>query len=271
MGRRFQHGFTLIELLVVISVIAAVMGILMPALQAATAAARQSQCGSNLRQFGIFSQVYAADFAGYMFPSDFDPSTRYLAWQIYAQQSYDWGKEEMFQCPAIPAHGQYNPSGMTTSGAPDFEDVSYTMNAMRPGEWTAQADSAAYSQIADRDNAKGWTGIDPAGVTTRSSSVPLRMDLVAKSLSNTIVITDHRADYANDMKHGSVTQAFTDGVYRFGESDHSTNRTARLGVPRMKVGTQTHGGDSFNLVFGDGHVETLKETDPTDWVVVVGY
>ena len=47
-GRRNQNGFTLVELLVVISVIAMVVGILMPALQAATATARQSQCGSNL-------------------------------------------------------------------------------------------------------------------------------------------------------------------------------------------------------------------------------
>ncbi|MEM6334150.1 MAG: DUF1559 domain-containing protein [Planctomycetota bacterium] len=108
-----RRAFTLIELLVVISIIALLISILLPALQAARSTARDAQCLVNLRQIGLAATAYEVDEA--VLPMGINSWTPYEDWTFVLPDRYMGGegrpdaqrRRDVLLCPMA---GDFAPS-----------------------------------------------------------------------------------------------------------------------------------------------------------------
>jgi prepilin-type N-terminal cleavage/methylation domain-containing protein len=113
-----KSGFSLVELLIVIAIIVLLCALLLPILSKARARAQQSQCISNLHQFGVGLQNFLANDHGYMSYSapDNDDHPRSWPWQLqtvgfgFSKGPQHW-TDGVWRCPAAQFPPPAQPGG----------------------------------------------------------------------------------------------------------------------------------------------------------------
>jgi len=227
-------GFTLIELLVVIAIIAILAAILFPVFSRAREKARQSSCGSNLRQVQLAIAQYTQDY------DERHPHTWFV--QSVGEQwpgSYQWEEavlpyvknQQLFVCPSASSL-VYVPDAR-----PDLRD--------NPSPFTT------YPRGGYAGNVAYWGGLCAAGIPANHPFGFRSLAAIAEP-AGTFMIWDALPAGATS---GNFQEGWADGSAN--EQPQTYNQNAnppRLVSPNRQViaGRHTEGA---NFGYVDGHMK----------------
>ena len=256
-----RPGFTLIELLVVISIIALLIGILLPVLGSARETARGSSSLSNVRQINLAAQAYLADNKEFLLP--FSNS---FYWEPYRNDlgSLSSVPDELkYVWPTRLVEDAYLP-GANVFICPSFETTrdleAITKTAADDQYWKSDYDwykvhyGMNFAYLGSRLDAP--TGV--SGSPAKANSTPRMSDIM--SPTNTIYFADSKnlavegGSPAFTATNGYVNGETAGVAYLFPGAESDPNRSYGHADARHN--------SAINVAYADGHGSTVRVEDP---------
>ncbi len=211
-------GFTLIELLVVVSILALLIGILLPSLRNARSQAKRVTCGANLKGIGIAMQGYLTDF------NDIYP---------HVSQMPSYGPSPLSTSDPIyltDVLGPYTSNDTKAFECPDDRGGRFSRDGVRAGRSYFETERSSYQYGYEHGSLRGRTIIQMANRIRQ-----IRRDF-----------------FGNDSPVPTNTVWVMRGYQNF--HDKGGSRSSRTNTQEQEGGSEQRVGGYRNYLYADGHV-----------------